>query len=341
MKKSHLLLLIAGLRLLAPAQAPFKMLIIAGTSDDHSPTSNAGRPVIEAMAATNNFTVDYSTDHGLLNDANLAKYQVFLQLNLYPFDLTTSERAALQKFVESGKGWVGIHAAGCAQAAWPWFMKFMGDVTFAGHANLRKGTLIFEDRTHPVTKNMPASLSITDEWYTFNKSPRPNVHVMAKGDVANYSPYDANGDRPLVWSNPSFTRMVYISIGHDPADWKVPEYISLVHDAIMWANPVATRLDPSGGKKGYLGSPSAGRAWIHDGMLNLGPGASGWEAGSIRLSDATGKRLSIAPVNTSAASGATGTSGTAQFKVLGAQTPGTYYLSATGLPEAMSLIVRP
>jgi type 1 glutamine amidotransferase len=253
MRRLGIGLLAAGIACAAaPANAqsePFRVLVIQGTTSDHTPTSNAARPVLTKMAADNGFTIDFSSDHGLINDANLAKYQVFLQLNLYPFDLTASERAAFQKFVESGKGWVGVHASGCANNAWPWYSKFMGDITFSGHANLRDGNLIFEDRTHPVTRNMPASLTIKDEWYQFSKSPRPNVKVLAKADEKNYSPYNANGDHPIVWVMPEYKRAVYVSIGHDPGDWQVANYVALIHDAILWAGPaVTTRIEAKDGR---------------------------------------------------------------------------------------------
>jgi type 1 glutamine amidotransferase len=260
----------AAVRTPEAQSAPFKVLVIQGTTSDHTPTSNAAKPVLTKMAADNGFTIDFSSDHSLINDANLAKYQVFLQLNLYPFDLTASERAAFQKFVESGKGWVGVHASGCANNAWPWYSKFMGDITFSGHANLRDGNLIFEDHTHAVTRNMPASMIIKDEWYQFSKSPRPNVKVLAKADEKNYSPYNANGDHPIVWVMPDYKHAVYVSIGHDPGDWQVANYVNLIHDAILWANPAATTRIETGNGNG----------------INLNPAASDRADGYIRLFDA-------------------------------------------------------
>lgn len=225
----------AGLDQASRPPTAVKVLMIGGTTGDHLPMTTRGVPVIRQMAMTENFTVDYSTDVTLINDTNLAKYQVFLQMNLYPFDLNAQEQASLQKFVEQGKGWFGVHAAGCAQPNWAWFKNFLGGVTWVSHANFRSGTLIFEDRAHPATKNMPASTVISDEWYQFSASPRPNVHVLAKADEHTYSPYDPNGDHPMMWTNPAYPKMIYLSIGHDPADWANPTFVTLVHDALMWA----------------------------------------------------------------------------------------------------------
>lgn len=240
---------VIGFLLLSAAGAAGKnavrILMIAGTTSDHLPMSMAGKPVIEKMGLDNGFTVDYSTDPAVLNDTNLVKYQVILQMNLYPFNLSAPQRGAFEKFIAQGKGWVGVHAAGCAQADWAWYMDFLGGITWVSHADFRSGNLIFEDRTHPITRNMPASMIIKDEWYRFSKSPRANVHVLAKADEANYAPTNPQGDHPMVWTNLKFPRTVYCSIGHDPDDWKNPDYILLIHDALIWAMPGGTGILPS------------------------------------------------------------------------------------------------
>lgn len=243
--------LIAALLLLATvgamAQTAVKILVVYSASDGgHSPMSVAGKPVLEKMGTAGGFTVDFTSDRTVLNDANLAKYPVLVLLNAFPFDLTGPQQQAIQKFVEAGNGWVGIHATGCAQASWPWFVKLLGDVTWVTHANLRDGTLLFEDRTHPVTKNMPASITLKEEWYQFSKSPRPNVRVLAKAGPTGNSAYDNGGDHPMVWCSTAFPKAVYISPGHDPSDWVNPSYVTLVHDAIAFAAPTATRVRMQG-----------------------------------------------------------------------------------------------
>ncbi|MDB5106338.1 MAG: ThuA protein [Fibrobacteres bacterium] len=283
-------LLLAGSVCLSLAQAPFKVLMIQGTTSDHTPTSDAAKPILTAMAAANGFTIDFSSDHGLLNDATLAQYQVLLQMNLYPFDLTASERTAFQKFVESGKGWVGVHAAGCANNAWPWFARFLGDVTWVSHAELREGTLLFEDRGHPVTRNMPVSIVLKDEWYQFSKSPRARVRVLAKADEKNYSPNNADGDHPLVWILPDLARGAYVSIGHDPGDWRIAAYVDLVRDAILWAGSTSsTRIEAAGGSKVVSAPVQAGRVWIRDGIPD--PGGPGRDGGRVRVFDAGGRSM--------------------------------------------------
>lgn len=277
--------------------------MIASKASDHIAMSTAAKGVIEQMGANNNFTVDYTTDTSLISEANLAKYDVFFQCHLAPFEFSVSKRAGFEKFVESGKGWVGIHAAGLTGtqftgSSWAWYQTFFGDITWVVHPALQTGTILFEDRTHPVTKNMPASFQLKDEWYEWNKNPRPNVRVLGKADETSYHQVKPQGDHPMIWTNETYRKMVYIGIGHDVSDWSNPNYVLLIHDALMWAKPAATRLDPGATEKGYLGSPKAARAWMKDGMIFVDPGAAPGATGdrareSIRILDLSGRDLSM------------------------------------------------
>ena len=92
----------------------FKALIVASIAKDHLPMIAGAEPFFARMARENRFAADFTRDSDAIRPDNLAQYQVFVMLHLAPFDMTYSQQAALQRFIESGKGWVGIHAAGLA-----------------------------------------------------------------------------------------------------------------------------------------------------------------------------------------------------------------------------------
>jgi len=177
-----LLATVAGASTAADANKPprFRVLVVASKAKDHLKMIAAAKPFFEELAAKNHFAVDFTDDADTINDENLAHYQVFVMLHLAPFDMTYAQQAAMQKFIESGKGWVGIHAAGLTgrdflapgTTYWEWFEAFMGGVTYSPHPAYQKGTVIVEDRKHPATKHLPAKFEISDEWYEFNESPR-------------------------------------------------------------------------------------------------------------------------------------------------------------------------
>jgi type 1 glutamine amidotransferase len=218
----------------------YRVLVVASLAKDHVKMIDSARPMFERLAAENNFAFDFTKDTSVINDANLANYQVFVMLHLAPFDMSYAQQDAMQKFVEQGKGWVGIHAAGLtgkqfapSKKYWEWFEHFMGDVTYSPHPKFQKGTLIFEDRTNPATKNMPPSIEISDEWYEWNKSARGAVHILARADESTYIQNKPMGDHPLIWTNEKYN-MIYIGIGHDTSLCRNKDYQVLVRDAIAW-----------------------------------------------------------------------------------------------------------
>jgi uncharacterized protein len=226
----------------AATQKPFRVLAVESKAKDHLKMMAAAGPMLTMMGTDNNFTIDITDDATVINDANLAHYDVFLMLQEAPFDMTVTEQEAMQKFVESGHGWVGIHAAGLTgkgfnpnQRYWQWFEDFLGGVVYSPHPRYQQGTLVIEDRNSPITKGLPAKMVISDEWYEFNESPRGRVHVIATADESTYKQNKPMGDHPMIWTNEKYPRTVYIAIGHDASLCVNPDYQVLVRNAILWA----------------------------------------------------------------------------------------------------------
>jgi type 1 glutamine amidotransferase len=231
----------------------FKVFMIASTAPEHTPMSNAAIPVMQTIGAANHFTVDSTSDPSLMTDENLAKYQVFVQMQLGSFEMPPTAQAALQKFIESGKGWVGVHAAGLTGIQfiedkdgkiigdlkyWPWYTSFVGgdeNFVWSIHPQEQMGTLKLENRTFPATKNLPASFKLTDEWYEWKENPRPNVTVLGTADETTYTPVNRQGDHPIIWSNPKYPHTIYIGVGHDKSSLTNQNYLTLLRDSVLYA----------------------------------------------------------------------------------------------------------
>jgi type 1 glutamine amidotransferase len=238
--------LVFGHASFAEAPSPgFRVLVVASTDPNHWPMAEKSEPLFAALAKENSFSVDFTKGGTALTDDSLGHYDVVVQLHEAPFDLSTGQQDALQRFILRGGGWVGVHAAGLTGKQfvakdvryWQWFEDFFGGVVYSPHPKLQRGTVVVEDRTHPVTRNLPPRFEVVDEWYEFDKSPRPGVHVLATADESSYQQNKPMGDHPLVWTNPKFDRMVYIGIGHNVSMNTDPNFRVLLRDAILWARP--------------------------------------------------------------------------------------------------------
>jgi uncharacterized protein len=263
---------------LCQASAPFKVFMIASPNSDHMVSSLRAKDAMIEMGKANNFTVDFTLDTSIINDATLAKYQVFLQMHLAPFEFSLSAQKALEKFVGQKKGWVGIHAVGLVQPDWQpgnvpywkWYEDFFGGIKYVTHPALQKGTLKIEDQTHPAMLRLPTSFQLLDEWYEFSGNPRPNVHVLAVADEKTYTQVKPAGDHPLVWTNQKFARMIYIGVGHDSSDWSNTNYLNMVHDAVAWAATSDSTTTISSQKNTQRLGTKLLVAWIEAGRIRFG-----------------------------------------------------------------------
>src|SRR5258708_23268195 len=95
-----------------PSAASFKVFMISSTASDHLAMSAAARTALAQMGQMNDFTVDATTDTTLINEANLASYQVFLSMHLAPFEIKLEQLAAFDHFIQLEKGWSVVHDSG-------------------------------------------------------------------------------------------------------------------------------------------------------------------------------------------------------------------------------------
>jgi type 1 glutamine amidotransferase len=225
---------------------PFKVIAIAEAGGIHKPFVNAAKVWLQKEAQTYNFTVDYIEDTKLINDSFLAQYKLFIQLNYPPYNWTPTATSAFEQAIERGTiGWIGFHHATLLGefdgfSMLPWFSRFMGDITFTQYIpTFVTGTVLVEDRVHLAMKGLPRSFKIeNEEWYTWNRSPRTNVHVLASVDENTYTPETAikMGDHPVVWTNEHVkARNIYIFMGHHPELFQDSNFTTLFHNCIIWA----------------------------------------------------------------------------------------------------------
>ena len=224
----------------------FHALVLAERGDQHEPFVAAALEWLRVTATNDNFTIDVFENPDKFNKAFLAKYQVFIQLNYPPYRWSDEAKSAFQDYIEQGRGgWVGFHHATLlgefdGYPMWPWFSDFMGGIRFKSYiAKRASGTVVVEDTVHPALRGLqPTFMIAEEEWYTYDKDPRPNVHVLAHVDEASYQPPSdiKMGDHPVIWTNEKMkARNIYILMGHHPTLFTNDVYKALVQQSILWA----------------------------------------------------------------------------------------------------------
>jgi uncharacterized protein len=190
------------------------------------------------------FIVIHKTDS--ISEEYLSHFQLFIQLNFPPYMWSDQSKTAFEKYIEQGRGgWIGFHHASLlgefdGYQMWEWFSQFMGGIRFRNYIAARAtATVRVEDKNHPVMKGLPESFSLPDdEWYTYDKDPRPNVHVIANVDESSYQPPSdiKMGDHPVIWTNEKMkARNIYFQMGHHANLFNSPEFKKMFANAILWA----------------------------------------------------------------------------------------------------------
>jgi YVTN family beta-propeller protein len=237
----------------ASGQQPrFQVLAFYSTSVslDHVQFAEDALKFFGALAATDNFRFDATTHWEDMNEEHLKAYQVVIWLNYFPTN--TEQRRAFQRYIEAGGTWLGFHVAGYndKDTNWPWFVDFLGGGVF--HMNNwppLPARLVVDDRTHPVTRNLPdAYVSPANEWYGWKPSPRlnKNVRVLVTLDPSNYplglKNVLASGDLPVVWTNTKY-KMIYMNIGHGDKIFTSAIQNRLIGDATNWLGTISTQAE--------------------------------------------------------------------------------------------------
>lgn len=224
-----------------------RALVLAESGGQHAAYVDAARKWLARFASEHDFQFDFVADTRSINTASLEAYQLILQLNYPPYGWSPEAADAFKSYIETGRGgWVGFHHATLLGdfdgfKLWPWFSEFMGGIRYKNYiASFVSGEIKVEASQHPVMKGVPNVFSIArEEFYTYDRSPRPNVHVLAGVDEASYKPDSAikmGGDHPVVWSNEKMkARNIYIFMGHGPDLFENPAYVTLFQNSILWA----------------------------------------------------------------------------------------------------------
>jgi type 1 glutamine amidotransferase len=144
--------------------------------------------------------------------------------------------AAVQKFVERGGAWGGVHAAADFEKTngFPWFTNTLLGGYFDHHdADGTMGTVQVEAGfdSHPVLRGVPPTWNVQDEWYYMNRdiASLPDVKILSR----------LTDNRPVVWVKElgaeKAGRMFYTIRGHNSSVYKEPEFRTLVLNGILWA----------------------------------------------------------------------------------------------------------
>ena len=212
-----------------------RVLIFSRTKGFHHASIPVGIAAVQKIGSENNFIVDTTTDASYFTRKHLKKYAVVIFLNTTGDVLNDEQQKAFQKYMRSGKGFVGVHAATDTEYEWPWYGKLVG-AYYSSHPDIQAAALQKVDTAHISCKHLPDRWTRTDEWYNFKEAPK-DVTVLLKLDEATYQGGTMGDHHPMAWYH-TFEggRAFYTALGHTVESYSDTLFLEHIRQGVIWAS---------------------------------------------------------------------------------------------------------
>jgi uncharacterized protein len=222
----------------------FNVLVFSKTVGWHHSSINQGVTALEEMAKNHHFKMDWQEDASVINNENLANFDVVVFLQTTGDILNDMQQAALKQFIESDKGFVGIHSASDTEYDWPWYGKLVGR-HFVIHPQIQTARINIIDNNFPGLEYFPTSSLWTEEWYQYGEELSKDLHYLITVDEMSFDPNVQWGEKkgkgmgafhPVAWYQYiDGGRSFYSGLGHMGASYSNKAFIEHLYGGIYWA----------------------------------------------------------------------------------------------------------
>jgi hypothetical protein len=226
------------------AQKQFKVFLFTRTAGWHHESIHEGVDAIRKLGERHYFDVDWQENPGFVTEKNLENYQVIIFLNTTGDILNEEQQKAVEKFIQAGNGFVGIHSASDTEYNWEWYTKMVG-MMFKIHPLNQTAYLNVVDNNFPGMERFPKRLLWTDEWYEFGELKSNNLKYLVTVDEKTYKPevkWGRNEGKgmgavhPISWYQYyDGGRSFYTALGHIPATFSDQTFLDHLYGGIYWA----------------------------------------------------------------------------------------------------------
>ncbi|UZD22669.1 ThuA domain-containing protein [Algoriphagus halophytocola] len=231
-----------------------KVLVFSKTAGFYHESIPQGVAAIQKLGSENGFDVDTTTQGSSFNEKNLAQYAAVIFLSTTGDVLDHVQEAEFERYIQSGGGFVGIHAAADTEYHWGWYNKLVGGyfIDHPGindpHPNVQAGQVNVVDSSHPSTSFLPSPWERTDEWYSYQKM-NPEVNILMTLDEDSYQGGYDMGEHPIAWYHDyDGGRAFYTGGGHTSESFSEELYLKHLLAGIEYAIGDNAELDYSKAK---------------------------------------------------------------------------------------------
>ena len=225
-------------------QKQFKALMVTTTKGWHHESLHSGVLAIQQLGIKNFFDAVLFENPNGFTDKYLEQFQVIIFINTTADIFDSAQQKVMERFIQSGKGYVGIHSASDTEYDWDWYTKLVGRM-FHIHPTIQTARLNVIDPSFPGLQGFANGKLWTDEWYEFGPEKTPGLNYVLSIDETSYDPKVQWGEKkgvgmgklhPIAWyHNFDGGRAFYTALGHMPSDFSDPIFLSHLYAGIFWA----------------------------------------------------------------------------------------------------------
>lgn len=219
------------------------LLVISGGRHPYEEST----PVLEKFLVDAGHSVNVTEDAAVLADAAaLGGYDalVFNTMRAGDDAMTRAEQAGMTQFIQSGKGFVCIHIAGCASEDWPEYYDITGGgwrLTDSYHPPYGRFEVKVSDAASPGASGI-SDFATNDELY-MGIAYREGNDVFITGDADDGThmwrgepTFMPGGTFPLGWTRRYGDGKVFVTLlGHNGLSFQTPEFQRIVLNGVDWA----------------------------------------------------------------------------------------------------------
>jgi len=225
-------------------QKQFKALLVTTTRGWHHESLHSGVLAIQDLGKRNFFDVVLFEDPKGFTDKFLDQFQVVIFLNTTGDIFDSAQQKVMEHFIQSGKGYVGIHSASDTEYDWDWYNKLVGRM-FHIHPVIQTARINILDNSFPGLQGFAGNKLWTEEWYEFGPEKIAGLNYILAVDEATYNPKvqwaDKKGEgmgklHPVAWYHTyDGGRSFYTALGHLPTVFSDPAFLNHLYAGIFWA----------------------------------------------------------------------------------------------------------
>lgn len=215
------------------------VLVFSKTGGWRHDSIETGWEMFRELSAAHDFDITISEDSSLFTDAQLSDFDAIVFLNTTGDILDDEQQAAMERFIRSGGGFVGIHSATDTEMeAWDWYNRLAG-AAFDGHpnepSNVQEASLAVVDAVHPATSELPPAFQYTDEWYDFARVNTETTTLLTI-DRQSYIGAKGQGLEPISWFHEfDGGRVFYTNLGHSSETFLDPLFQTHLLGGMIYA----------------------------------------------------------------------------------------------------------